>query len=113
MIVEILSKHFSQRWRQRVGDVPSLEDVNEMLIRGYRLRNMRHLYSRRGGKLRPVKILAEYVDGIRGLLLRIDMERKTAVTVIALVPQGKHLSADDADGADENMSPCGREAVDQ
>lgn len=84
MIVEILSNHFRHRWRRRVGGEPCLHEVNDLLARGTRLRNQRKLYRLIRGRYRPTKILAEYFHDGCGLLIRVDEDRKTAVTVIAL-----------------------------
>ena len=85
--VKRLSDHFLRRWRERVGGEPDLEAINRIVDAAHRTRGTRTLYARRhGGRLIPVKLLTEYWNPDWNVILRIDDDRREAVTVI--VPDG-------------------------
>lgn len=81
--VRRLSKHFVKRWEQRVGGIPTVDTVNGLLSESYKLRGQRRIYVQSpGGGLKADKQLAEYWHHARGLIMRVDSDASTAVTVI-------------------------------
>jgi len=80
--VSRMSKHFVRRWQQRVGATPSIEAVNQILASSQRIRRqIRCMVPRFGGWV-PHKVLAEYWNHGRGLVILVDEDNRMAVTVI-------------------------------
>jgi len=81
--VKRLTRHFLQRWRDRIGTDPSLEEVNRILRRSCRVKRQQHLWVNCNGRLEPYKTLSLWWSHPDGLILWVDDERGAAVTVIA------------------------------
>ncbi len=81
--VKAMSHHFVQRWRERVGTEPTLEEVNALVNRSRKLRPQMRCYVDRYGTFKPYKVLAEFWNHERGVVVFVDEERATAVTVVA------------------------------
>lgn len=83
IIIRKFTKHFAQRWAERVGGWPCLDEVNRIVREGQRLRGQQTLYRKGGdGTLTERVILEEYWNNREGLIIRIDADCATAVTVI-------------------------------
>ncbi len=75
-----LSKHFCERWEERVKKpVPSAEELCEIIDGAVFLQRCLNLYTARGISKR---ILAAYWVPDQSLILKIDEKNGTAVTVI-------------------------------
>lgn len=86
VVVTRLSKHFCDRWEERVGGRPTVEGVNWLIRQGQCLRRQQDLWRQDRWGMRPYRLLAEYWCHRAGMLIRVDSERGIAVTVI--VPEG-------------------------
>ena len=83
-VVVRLSNHFQRRWRERVGGVPELAEINEILEHGLRVREqMKGIFQVVGGKQEPVNVLALYWSPAQQVIIWVDMDRQVAVTVIS------------------------------
>ena len=82
-VVVVLIRHFLERWEKRVGLVPSLDVVNQMLHDSVKLRSQMLVYRRSYRGFRPYKMLAEYWHNSGGLIIKVDEDLRCAVTVIA------------------------------
>lgn len=80
--VRHFSKHFVQRWGERVGGYPCLDQVNEAIASGQQIRRQADLWRRIDGALVPHRLLAEFWNHRLGLIIRIDEMTGTAITVI-------------------------------
>jgi hypothetical protein len=81
--VRQLSRHFVQRWTERVGAAPTLAGVNRILDASHKICGQKRLYEMVDGiGLRPCMQLAEYWCHKSAMILRIDEWSGTAVTVI-------------------------------
>lgn len=82
MIVASLSRHFCERWLERVGTVPSLESINHICCKGQRIVRQKRLYRALNGRVVPHKTLALWWNHSHGVIVWVDEETRTAVTVI-------------------------------
>ncbi len=76
-----LSKHFVRRWEQRVGGSPSVAHVQDMINESFVLRKQLKCMVRRAGILMPHKVLSEYWHHERGVIILVDEDKETAVTI--------------------------------
>jgi len=77
-----LSRHFRERWEERVGEpVPSPEEVEKMVRRHDTrwLQKCRDLYTTRGRKYR---VLALYWIRDRNVVIKVDEKNDVAVSVM-------------------------------
>lgn len=75
-----LSKHFIDRWRERVKTpVPTAKEVEGMINESLLLQRHRDVYTPRG---RHIRILALYWMIDEGLIVKIDEKVNVAVTVL-------------------------------
>ena len=89
MRVTHLTKHFVERWENGDGD-PSrriqitldIENVNNLLEESLRVQRQRTIYLRENGRYVPYVQLAAYWHPGFHLLMKIDVERRVAVTVV-------------------------------
>ncbi len=86
-----LRRHFVERWMQRLGDIPSLEDVNRCVAQGQVIRRQQTLFRSDRGRLVKWKMLCEVWNHEAGIILRIDEDHGAAVTVIVPDAQGKWM----------------------
>jgi len=80
--VKELTRHFVERWHQRLGAVPSIESVNLMISRGQCLKRGRTYYRKRRGSFVPVRTLTQYWSDRHGVIIWVDDSEGRAVTVI-------------------------------
>ena len=81
-VVDRLTWHFIERWRERAGVPPSLEDVNRMIDERLKIRHQMTVYRLRRGGFEPYKMLAEYWNNRLGIIIKVDEDVACAVTVI-------------------------------
>jgi hypothetical protein len=77
-----LSRHFRERWEERVGEpIPPPEEVEKMIRQhGIRwLQKCRDLYTTKGNRYR---VLALYWIKERGIVIKVDEIKNVAITVI-------------------------------
>ena len=75
------SKHFNERWRERVGGrPPSVGKIEGLLDESVRLQRHRDVQTPRG---RPIKVLAMYWHVKRNIVLKVDTKRGKIVTVLS------------------------------
>lgn len=82
-VVVEMTEHFLRRWRERVGAKPTLKGLNRMLSGALQIRRQERVWRRRGRLLEEYKLLAEYWAPASQLIIRVDSERRAAVTVIS------------------------------
>jgi hypothetical protein len=77
------SRHFVQRWGERIGGLPSIEEINEIIAGSLRIIKQRSLWERVAGNV-MIKhgSLSHYWCHRAGLILLVDEHTRTAVTVI-------------------------------
>ncbi len=76
-----LSNEFLQRFRQRVGEEPTLEHVNLILAGAKRIRRQQTLYKRINGEFCRYEFLGEFWNHEHGMILLVNENARTAVTV--------------------------------
>lgn len=75
-----LSKHFRERWKERVKKpIPTPKEIEEMIDGALFLQRCRDLFTARGIRQR---ILAAYWIADQGLIIKMDDKTCTAVTVM-------------------------------
>jgi len=75
-----LTKHFKERWEERVGGAaPEPEDVETMIADAIELQKFRNAYTPRGRRL---TILALYWVPERGVVVKVNEKTRQAVTVV-------------------------------
>lgn len=77
-----LSRHFCERWRQRVGAKPTLEGVNRLIENSLQIRKQAKVLVDDCGRLKPLKLLAEFWNHEAGIIIKVDADRGCAVTVV-------------------------------
>ena len=82
VIVSRLSRHFVQRWTQRVGAAPSVEGVNRIIAESCQIRDQDRFVKEVGGGTKVIIQLAEYWYHRGGMIIKVDERDGTAVTVI-------------------------------
>lgn len=82
MIVQRLSSHFVLRWQERMGSVPTLEEINAVLEGAQKIRGQRRVFRECRGEYEPWELLADYLNWDLGVLIRVDEHRQKAVTLI-------------------------------
>lgn len=89
--VRHLTRHFKRRWERRVGHLPSVERVNELLEGATRVlpkfASAETLYRKEGTGFVAVKLLGAFWIPVSGLVVYVDEQRGAAVTVIS---EGHH-----------------------
>ena len=78
-----LSRHFRERWEERVGEpIPSPEEIEKLIRRQDTkwLQKCRDLYTSRGRKYR---VLALYWIKERNMVIKIDEKNNVAVSVMS------------------------------
>jgi hypothetical protein len=96
-----LSKHFTKRWLQRVGNWPTAEAVRHFLQHSVRVQPCQDLVRKDG---RPYRVLAIYWHPELDLVIKVDTTNWTAVTV---------LSRENWQGDEEQqifMLPCAQQS---
>ncbi|MCE5242899.1 MAG: hypothetical protein LLF99_06845 [Desulfobacteraceae bacterium] len=79
-----LSRHFVERWTQRVGAAPTVDGVNRIIQSSSQIRHRKRLWEDcPGGGLRPFIQLAEFLYRPSGIIIKVDQRSGVAVTVIA------------------------------
>ena len=76
------SKHFVERWVQRKGTLPCIDDVNAMIEASLRIIKQRSLWERIGGTMIQHQELSHYWCHSAGVILLVDDYAGRAVTVI-------------------------------
>ena len=77
------SRHFVQRWAERKGGLPSIEEVNDILARSLRVIKQRSLWERvADGVMIRHGELSHYWCHAAGVILLVDDRTGTAVTII-------------------------------
>lgn len=75
-----LSKHFRERWKERVKKpIPAAKEIEDMIDGALFLQRCRDLFTARGIRQR---ILAVYWITDQGLIIKIDEKAGVAVTVL-------------------------------
>ncbi len=75
-----LSKHFRNRWKERVKKpIPTPKEIEEMVDGALFLQRCKDLFTARGIRQR---ILAMYWITDQGIILKLDEKTGTAVTVL-------------------------------
>lgn len=80
-MVRYMTNHFCQRWKERIGGVPSIAGLNRMVAAGVPVRKQKTFYQRHFGLIRRVKLLAEIWNREVDIIIRMDQDSGTAVTV--------------------------------
>ena len=76
-----LSKHFRERWKERVKKpIPTVKEIEEMIDGALFLQRCKDLFTARGIRQR---ILAMYWITDQGIIIKMDEKTGTAVTVMA------------------------------
>ncbi|MDY7035545.1 MAG: hypothetical protein SV375_05200 [Thermodesulfobacteriota bacterium] len=87
----LLSKHFLERWAERVGGpAPTVEDINELIEQSALVQRYRITFTPRGRRL---VVMALYWNSEWDVVLKIDENSKKVVTVIA-GQNGTQIDAD-------------------
>jgi hypothetical protein len=75
--------HFIQRWAERMGGFPSIEEVNEVLAGSLRIIKQRILWKVlcSGGYGRH-EVLSHFWNHERGIIVLVDEYKGTAVTLL-------------------------------
>ena len=75
-----LSKHFRERWKERVKkSIPAAKEIEDMVDGAIFLQRCRDLFTARGNRQR---ILAAYWITDQNIIIKLDEKTGTAVTVI-------------------------------
>ena len=75
-----LSKHFQDRWRERVKrPLPTTKEIDDMVNEALLLQRYRDVYTPRG---RRITILELYWVADKGLVLKVNKKADIAVTVL-------------------------------
>lgn len=75
-----LSKHFIERWRERVGrNAPEASEVEEMINDAIYLQRCRDFFTSRGVR---VRVLGLYWVPHENLIIKVDDKRSLVVTVL-------------------------------
>jgi len=79
-----MTRHFVERWKQRVGIEPTVEWINRIIVEGHRIRRGKILWKALSdpGKYVPIKLLTEYWSPSMNVIIRVDEDNACAVTVI-------------------------------
>ncbi len=86
--VKILSKHFMERWEQRRGTSPSLEYVNLICRKGQCIKHGERMWRSIGGTLYEHKTVTMYWHPREQVIIWVDPEDGTAITLIVPVENG-------------------------
>ncbi|MEM5786263.1 MAG: hypothetical protein AAGU11_03020, partial [Syntrophobacteraceae bacterium] len=70
--VGLLTNEFVRRFRQRIGEEPSLDLVNRLLAASKRIRRQQTLYKRINGEFHPYRFLSEWWNHAAGMILIVD-----------------------------------------
>jgi hypothetical protein len=84
LVVVSLCRHFVERWTERIGRVPSLDDVNHMLGESVKIRSQMTVFKRSGSGFEPYKLLAEYLNFRLGVIFKVDESNGHLVTVFVI-----------------------------
>lgn len=78
----VLSRHFEERWRERVGTEPSPEVIQDIICdpRTVRIQACRDLRRPCGGQFRQAAV---YWSPALGVIVKIDEYRNRAITVLS------------------------------
>jgi hypothetical protein len=76
------SKHFVARWAERKGSLPCIDDVNAILAGSLRIIKQRSLWESVGGVMIRHNEVSHYWCHSAGVILLVDDQTGTAVTVI-------------------------------
>jgi len=101
MVVVSLTRHFTKRWGERCGFIPTIEEINQTIGAATKIQTQMLVYRLRHGEYRAFKILAAYWHHPSGVIIKVDEESKSAVTVmtaghgtIKVQKEGRHVWPD-------------------
>jgi hypothetical protein len=77
----ILTRHFSQRWQERVGNYPTAEAIADYIRHSVRVQGCEDLTRKNGT---PFRMLAIYWHPALDLVIKVDGIRNAAVTVLSM-----------------------------
>ena len=77
-----LTPHFTSRWHQRLGSVPSLESVNLAIRKGQCIKRGQELFKSINGRLYRYRTLTQVWNHRMGIIIWVDERSGKAVTVI-------------------------------
>jgi hypothetical protein len=77
----ILTRHFSQRWQERVGNYPTVEAIANYIRHSVRVQGCEDLTRKDGS---PFRMLAIYWHPALDLVIKVDGIRNAAVTVLSM-----------------------------
>jgi hypothetical protein len=77
----MLSRHFMEEFRIRIGEEASVELVNRLLAGSKRIRKQQALYKKINGEFKRYEFLGEFWNHEAGLILVINEQTCKAVTV--------------------------------
>ncbi|MHC1726528.1 MAG: hypothetical protein AB9866_11040 [Syntrophobacteraceae bacterium] len=81
--VRRLSDHFVGQWKTWIGATPTVKSVNDILAESTKLNGQRRvLVPQERGGTKPDKIIAQYWNHRIDVIIRIDTDDGTAVTII-------------------------------
>ncbi len=75
-----LTKHFTKRWMQRVGNWPTVEAVNHYLKQAVKVQGCQDFIRPNG---QPFRVLAIYWHPELDLVIKVDSFTQAAVTVFS------------------------------
>lgn len=80
--VTVLTRNFKTRWKSSTGTEPTLDEINRLLSKGYRIKRQSRLYRKEGDRFLPAKVLSIYWNPTDRVLIWVDEDCLHAVTVI-------------------------------
>ena len=75
-----LSKHFRERWQERIGKPPPVEEIKRFMSDSVKVNPCMLLYRKDGS---PFMVLAAFWNPKLDLIIKVDMIDRTAVTVLS------------------------------
>lgn len=75
-----LTKHFKERWMERVGGWPTVEAVSHYIEHSVQTQRCQNLFRKNGN---PFRVLASYWHPDLDIVIKVDTYNQTAVTVIS------------------------------
>ena len=89
------SRHFVQRWAERMGGLPDIETVNAMMAASLLIIKQKVLYERPPtGPLIKHEALSHYWNDPAGMILLIDDNHGIAVTILTPDMKDKYRTED-------------------
>lgn len=114
--VRRFTRHFVQRWAERMGGLPSIEEVNALLLGSLRIIKQEVLYRRTpSGAMVRHKGLSHYWSDAAGMIVLVDDYQGIAITVVTPDMKDKYnpglLSADGAKPGPASPRPGSADAA--